>query len=34
MGGGEDYGQEKGMRKGEILSMMERMYSGRRHMGK
>jgi len=31
---GENYEQEKGARKGEILSMMEGIYSRRKHMGK
>jgi len=34
VGGGENYEQKKGARKGKILSTMEGMYGGRRHIGK
>jgi len=34
VGGGEDYEQEKGTGKGQVLGMMKEIYSGKRHMGK
>ena len=33
MGGGEDYEQEKSMRKVQVPGMMEGMYGRRRHLG-
>jgi len=32
MEGGKDHEQKKGMRKKQVFSTMERIYSGRRHM--